>query len=273
MSEALFYHPTVRKVIRAVLVSKGIRAEPDLEDAINEVVLACIEYVHRTGRPPKDVAEAAAIARRIASADGIDAARGRRRRSKSNQGLTGDADAHAPERSPSVDPVDQGRMLAAVRPALTPQQLEALADVGAGVAQAQLAAESGTSPAAMRKRVQASREKALRALAAKGYLVAGGFAALLAGMMLLHLGPWSGPHITGHAPSPIGRAEELAAEQRRLAAVACSERNWDACAKALDRAAGLDAKSERRPDVTALREAIAAGRRGSGAGDVGAEDR
>jgi hypothetical protein len=32
MSEALFYDPAVLKVIRAILVSKGIRAEQDLEE-------------------------------------------------------------------------------------------------------------------------------------------------------------------------------------------------------------------------------------------------
>ena len=71
MSEALFYDPAVLKVIRAILVSKGIRAEQDLEDAIGEVVLACIEYVRQTGRPPKNVDEAKAIARTVANRHGV----------------------------------------------------------------------------------------------------------------------------------------------------------------------------------------------------------
>jgi hypothetical protein len=32
MSEELFNHPEVKKVIRAILVSKGMRSEQELED-------------------------------------------------------------------------------------------------------------------------------------------------------------------------------------------------------------------------------------------------
>jgi hypothetical protein len=157
MSDDLFYEPAVLKVIRAILVSGGIRSEPDLEDAIGEVVLACIEHVRETGRPPKDVPEAIAIARPIARGDGLDAARKRARRGKSHHGLTAEADEHARERQPSIDPVDEARMLSAIRQVLKDDQIEALADVGAGVPKAELAAESRASQAATRKRVQRSR--------------------------------------------------------------------------------------------------------------------
>src|SRR5450755_2317217 len=107
MSDHLFSDPPVLKVIRAILVSRGIRAEHELEDAIGEVVLACIELVRSTGRPPEDVAQAIAIARPIARADATDAARKRARPSKRDQGLTAEADEHAREQPPSIDPPDQ----------------------------------------------------------------------------------------------------------------------------------------------------------------------
>jgi hypothetical protein len=267
MSDGLFYDPAVLKVIRAILVSGGIRAEQDLEDAIGEVVLACIEHVRGTGRPPEDVAGAIAIARPIARGDGIDAARKRARRGKSNQGLTAEADEHAREPQPSIDPVDEARMLSAIRQVLKDDQIEALADVGAGVPQAELAAERRASQAAMRKRVQKSREKALGALRAKGYWVAGGFAALLAGTIAVYVGVSREDDKVSDGRPPDD--QELASVQRRQAAEWCKERNWDECEKALDRASRLDVEGERGAEVAALREAIAAGRRGIGAADAG----
>ncbi len=264
MLERLFYDPAVLKVVRAVLVSKGIRDEQDLEDAIGEVVLACVEHVRATGRPPADVAGAIAMARPIARADAIDAARKRARRAKRNQGPTAEADQHALERQPSVDPVDEERMLAAIRQVLKDDQIEALADVGAGVAQTELATESRTSPAAMRKRVQKSREKALGALGAKGYLVAGGFAALLAGTIAVVVG------FSGGVGEPTRDSPgQVAAEQRRLAEGACRERKWEECEGALDRAARVDPAGDRGAEVAALRGAIAAGRRAMGERDGG----
>jgi hypothetical protein len=268
-SDGLFYDAAVLKVIRAILVSKGIRSEQDLEDAIGEVVLACVEQVRDTGRSPKDVPGAIAVARPIARAEGIDAARKRARRGKSNQGPTADADEHAREQPSSIDPVDEERMLAAIRQVLKDDQIEALSDVGAGVAHADLAADSRTSPAVMRKRVQRSREKALGALRTKGYLVAGGFAALLAGSIAVYIVSEREPPVVSARRPPGARNQELAAEQRRLAADLCKERRWDDCAKVLDLAARLDAEGDRESDVAALREAIAAGRRGIGANDGG----
>jgi DNA-directed RNA polymerase specialized sigma24 family protein len=201
MSDGLFSDPAIRSVIRAILVSRGIRAEADLDDAIGDVVLACIEHVRERGRPPEDVKAATAIARVIARAQGVDAVRKRIRRAKRNQGLTAEADAHALEPQPSIDPVDEERMLLAVREALKDDQIEALADVGAGVTQAELAAEHRASQAAMRKRVQKSREKALGALGAKGYLIAGGFAALLAGTIAVYLGLQREPGVSSAPPS------------------------------------------------------------------------
>lgn len=264
MSDGLFYDPAVLKVIRAILVSGGIRAEHDLEDAIGEVVLACLEHVRDRGRPPGNVAAAIAIARPIARADGVDAARKRARRGKRNQGLTAEADEHAREPQPSIDPVDEARMLSAIRQVLKDEQIEALADVGAGVPQAELAVEGGASHAAMRKRVQKSREKALGALSAKGYWVAGGFAALLAGTIAVYVGVRREPGNVSSGRPPDDRPRELAAEQRRLAADRCREQNWDECEKALDRAARLEAGGDRGAEVAALREAIAAGRRREG---------
>lgn len=268
MSDARFYDPAVLKVVRAIVVSRGIRAEQDLEDAIGEVVLACIEYVRRTARPPEDVAQAIAIARRVANRHGVDEARKRVRRGKRNVGVTGDADEHAKEQPASLDPVDEQRMLGAIRQVLRDDQIEALSDVGAGVTQAELAAESGAAPTAMRKRMQASREKAVGALTARGYWVAGGFAALLAGAVAVYVGAFRGPDVVGHGRPPA----EQAAEERGLAADACEKRHWDECEEALSRAARLDPEGDRGTQVKALRAAIAAGRLGTGAGDGGAAD-
>lgn len=260
MSDALFYDPAVLKVIRAILMSNGIRAEHDLEDGIGEVVLACIEYVRRSGRPPEGVAQAVALARPIARARSVDEARKRARRGASNLGPTGDADEHAREPQPSLDPVDQQRMLDAIRLALKDDQIEALSDVGVGLRQAELAAERNASEPAMRKRLQASRKKAIGALTANGYWVAGGFAALLAGAIALVFLPGRRTDIARHDPASDA-PRELAAEQRRLASDACAQRKWDACEAALDRAAKFDPSGEQAAEVEKLRAAIAAGRR------------
>ena len=270
MSDDLFYDPAVIRAIRAILVSKGIRAEQDLEDAVGEVVLACIEYVRETGRPLSNLAEAIAIARRIAHGDAVDRVRKRAYRGKTDQGPTEDADQHAREPPRELDPVDKERMLSIVRRVLKDDQIAALSDVGVGVPQTELAAESGTSEAAMRKRTQKSRERALGALKANGYLVAGGFAALVGGVAaVLHIGPWRAPSTVGHGRPAEDERKQVAAEQRLIAADWCKERNWDECEKALDRAARIDAEGDRATEVSALRVAIAAGRRGIGAADGG----
>ncbi len=141
--------------------------------------------------------------------------------------------------------------------------------MGAGVTQAQLAAESGAAPTAVRKRTQATRKTAADALGAKGYLVAGGFAALLAGAVAVYVAASREPIAAhGYHESP----EEQAAEQRAVAADACKERRWDECEKALNHAARLDPESDGAAEVKELRAAIAAGRLGAEARDAGAED-
>ncbi len=271
MSEALFYDPAALKVVRAILVSSGIRGTQDLEDAIHAVVLKSIEHVRRTGRPPETVDEAIAIARPIAKTRGLDEARKRVRRGKANAGLTGEADEHAREPQPSLDPVDKERMLGAIGQVLKDDQIELLADVSVGVSQAELAAESGTAPTATRKQAQRSRAKAMGALGARGYWVAGGFAALIAGASALYVGVWRGEPPVAHGRPDDDWRQEQAGEQRREAIERCEQRNWDACEGALDRAARLDAEGDRAPEVAALRAAIAAGRRGTGARDGGGE--
>ncbi len=120
--------------------------------------------------------------------------------------------------------------------------------------------------------MQASREKAVGALSARGYWVAGGFAALLAGSIAVYVGAFREPSIVGHGRPHGEGAEEQAEEQRGVATDACEERRWDACEQALDRAARLDPESDRGAEVKALRAAIAAGRLGAGARDGGAVD-
>jgi len=153
---------------------------------------------------------------------------------------------------------------------LKDEQIVALTDVGAGVSQAQLAAESGMSQAAKRKEFQRLREKVLSVIGSKGFQVSGGFAALVAGVAtVLYVGSGREPVTVGHGRPADDERKQIAAEQRHVAADWCKERNWDECEKALDRAARIDEEGDRAAEVSALREAIAAGRRGMGAGDGG----
>jgi len=271
VAEELFYDRAVIKVIRAVLKATGVRGKQDLEDLTGDVVVDCIEYVRKTGLPPENVAEAIAIARPIAERTGIDWVRKRVRHGKSDQGPTQDADKHAREPQRSVDPVDRKKILLAIRKVLNDEEIAALTDVSVGVSQAELAAERGTSPAATRKQMQRLREKALAVMHSKGFKVSGGFAALVGGvaMVLYAAGPWREPVTVGHGRPADDERKQIAAEQRHVAADWCKERNWDECEKALDRAARIDAQGDRAAEVSALRDAIAAGRRGMGAGDGG----
>ena len=68
----------------------------------------------------------------------------------------------AREPDPSIDPVDRERIFLAIRNVLKDEQIDALTDVGAGVSQAELAAESGLSQAAKHKEFQRLREKVRR---------------------------------------------------------------------------------------------------------------
>ena len=101
-------------------------------------------------------------------------------------------------------------------------------------------------------------------MSARGYLVAGGFGALLATMVAIYVGAWpDSGGVAGQRPDrgrSLTRAIQMAEDQRRLAAETCAEKKWDACEAALDEAARLDAAGDREADVAALRGAIAAGR-------------
>jgi hypothetical protein len=265
--EELFYHRDVLRVIRAVLVSKGVRDE--LEDHIHDVVVKGITRVRGTGRPPANVAEAIAIARPIAGDYAIDVVRKRAGRSKTDQGQTADADEHAHDPGPKVDPVDEKRMIEAIRAELGEAKMEDFIDLGSGASHAELAADRGIAPAAGRKRTERDRKTALNALGVGRYVLVGGLAAL-AGMWLLHIGPWHGDDNTaGRRPRGSDRSLEVAAEQRRVAAEACGMRDWDVCERSLDRAAVLDPEGDHAAEVKALRETIAAGRRATAVGDGG----
>jgi hypothetical protein len=197
------------------------------------------------------------------------------RRGKTNVGSTADADEHAREPDPSVDPVDQERIFGALGKELTPAQIEALADAAAGVPYAELAAEGRTTEPAKRKWMQRVREKARGAMSKQGYQVAG-FAALVSAILGVYFVAIHEPGGTAGRHRHPGTALEEAAEERReaaeacRAAVTCQERNWNSCEDALDTAARLDPDGERAAEVKELRAAIAAARRPAGAGDGGA---
>jgi hypothetical protein len=266
MGEALFHDPEVRKVIRAILVSKGIRGEEDLEDAVGAVVLRCIERVRETGEAPEVVDEAIPLARKITQDLGVDEVRTRVRHGKKNIGPTPDADKHPREPGRTVDSIDAKRILEPVEKALTPEQRQGIIDRASGVPHKDIADSRGISPAAQRKRFEADRKRAWDAVPPqyKAIILAGGFAALVGGTMFaLHRGPWGDSGDVTNSPF------RYAAEQRRIAAQECRERKWDECKKALDRAADADPEGEGAAEVKALREAIAAAKGSVGAGDGG----
>jgi hypothetical protein len=74
---------------------------------------------------------------------------------------------------------------------------------------------------------------------------------------------------TTHAEQP--RRSRPSANSWKLGAIEepahVMARKWDECEKALDRAARADPDGDRGAEVKALRDAIAAGRPGSGSGD------
>jgi DNA-directed RNA polymerase specialized sigma24 family protein len=258
MSEELFNHPEVRAMIRAILLSKGIRGEEDLKDGIQEVISRCIERVRATGRPPNDSPEARAIARPIAEALGVDELRKRVRRGGPHQGLTPDPDAHARDDGSSIDHVDEKKLAGEAKGAITEKQAERLIGKASGVTVARMAKEDGESEEAVRKDLQRASARARQRLLAIGV---GTFAAIVASMMALHVGPFR------ESDEVTKRPREYAAEQRHFAEGACRAHQWEECKKALDRAAEADPEGEQAPEVKGMREAIAKAKRGAGVGD------
>ncbi len=253
---ALFLHPDVLKVVRAILTRYGVPTQ-ELEDAMQDVVLACLEYVRETSRDPEDTRAAIAIVRRIATRDAIDAARKRRSRGTQNVGLTPDPDDHAQPARRKLDDAEKARILAILREEMTDEEIELLIARGAGVPHAEIAAEAGISPAASRKNAERTRKKAQGLLQARGYWTAGAsFAALLGGVALIF---W-----VVREPDNVAQSRaQYAAEQRRFAAQACHERKWDECEKALDRATNVDPEGDQAAEVKTLREMVAAARGGA----------
>jgi predicted DNA-binding protein (UPF0251 family) len=174
----------------------------------------------------------------------------------------------AVEPGPSLDPVDREKALELVRQELADEQIEALVDASRGASHEEIAADRGISAATARKQHERSRKKVAAKLVGAGIV---GVAAMLAGMQMLHVGPWGEDENTaGRPPRGGDRSLEVAAEQRRVAADACEMRDWDVCGRSLDRAAVLDPEGDKAPEVKALREAITAGRRAEGSLDGGA---
>jgi DNA-directed RNA polymerase specialized sigma24 family protein len=137
--ELLFFRWGVLRVIRAVLRSKGIRGKEDLQDAEQEVLIRCIKQVRATGRPPKDVPEAKAIARRVAERYGIDELKKRVRQAKTIDRSTNDPEEHARDDGPLVNVIDRKRYASALEGEITESQAKRLIDIQSGVPQAQIA--------------------------------------------------------------------------------------------------------------------------------------
>jgi hypothetical protein len=271
MSEALFNSPEVRKVIRAVLVSKGVR--DDLENEIEAVVLKCIEQVRKTGRPPADVKEAIALARAIAETHGDDQVRKRARRAKANTGSTDQADEHAAPPSSQLDPNDVKRLVMTAGEVLgsDPQMVATFQGIADGVPQNVLADEQGISHAAMRKRVEKVRKTFFERLTKRKLLVlvpAGAIAALVLWAVFFRnpilTPPDQQARDNGPSPSAIPSTvptvdEALARKQRaaqlRAEAVSlCNQGQWQGCQDKLGDAQGLDPEGNGTPEVTATWE-------------------
>jgi hypothetical protein len=277
MSEELFFHPDVVRVVRAVLVERGVRHEQDLEDGIGNVVKTCIEYVRETRRPPADVKEACTISRGVANLSGKSAVRKTTTRGKTNVGLTDAADEHHADAIESdLDPLDVKRALEIAQQELakagTGVTLETFGDIAAKTKQKQLAEEQGVSHAAMRKRVEKARKTILQRMAEGDMrvLLPPAAIALLAVVALLWMRNASLNEEAQHTPAPTPSTlpsqipvvvmptpeEREAREYRAKAKLLCAAENWGECRLELDTAKMLDSKGEDTPEVKAERAAI-----------------
>jgi DNA-directed RNA polymerase specialized sigma24 family protein len=259
MSDELFYQRPVLRAIRGVLVSRGIRGEQDLLDGIHDVVLECLEqYGEKTGRSPETLADAIAIARRLAHSYAVDKLRARSTHGKVTVGST-DADQHPVEPERGVDRVDRRKIRENLGKGLDKDELEDLEEIADGESHAGIAAKRGISVEASRKRLQVVRAKSKGILDASGWKRAAGVVAFLGGagavVYLVH-GRDSG--------DVTKRPQDYAAEQRHFAADACKARKWDECKNALDRAKEADPEGDTSDEVKRMRDAIEKGRGGAG---------
>ena len=283
MSSALFRHPDVVKVIRAVLMSKGISHEDPLADGIADVIAKAHARVMKTGRPPADVKEAIPIVRSIAEKHTSGMRRDYARGKKVIAGPTGEADEHAPESIGGMAPSDAKRIVQAVVEELAAggavTTLDTLHDIGAGVPQNELADEQGISPAALRKRVQTTRERVIERLTRQKLigLVSAGVAIGALGIAIFffvrsHNPEQEAQHTPAPAPSAVPSQvpvvvmptpeEREARQYRDRAKVLCARQSWGECGLELDTAKMLDPKGEDTPEVKAERAAIDEGEKG-----------
>jgi DNA-directed RNA polymerase specialized sigma24 family protein len=260
MSDELFYQRPVLRAIRGVLASKGILGEQDLLDGIHDVVLECLEqYGEKTGRSPRTLADAVAIARRLAQSYAVDKLRERSTRGKVTVESTDRPDDHAVEPKRGVDPVDRGKILENLGKGLEEDEREDLEDIADGESHSAIAARRGISVEASRKRLQVVRAKSKGILDASGWKKAAGVVAFLGGagaVVYLVLGRDS--------RDVTKRQQDYAVEQRHFAADQCKARKWDECKNALDRAKEVDPEGESADEVKGMREAIEKGRGGAG---------
>ncbi|MGH7294273.1 MAG: hypothetical protein ACRELB_05045 [Polyangiaceae bacterium] len=280
MSEELFFHPDVVRVVRAVLVERGVRHEQDLEDGIGNVVQTCIEYVRETKRPPADVKEACTISRGVANLSGKSAVRKTTTRGKTNVGLTDAADEHHADAIESeLDPVDVKRALEVAQDELARAggsvTLETFGDIAAKTKQKKLAEEHGVSHAAMRKRVEKARKTIVQRMAAGDMrvLLPPAALALLAvlGFFWIRNGMLNQEAQNTPVPTPSAVPSQVpvvvhptmdereAAGYRKEAKALCDIGSWTECRDKLDSAKVRDPKGEELPEVKAERAAIEQG--------------
>jgi hypothetical protein len=257
MADDFYDRPEVRRAVRAVLYSRGIRNEHDLADGVQQVITNCIAQDRKMGRTPEDVPQAVAWATTDANKDGIDAIRHRVRSAKSNQGPTDKADDHAQEGVAFVDPMAAGPLKEIVDEHLTPKEREEFIASVSGVSQKQLAEEAGVPHDVYRKQRQRKRDRFIAAVRRRGLPVTVGALVTLGAVLL-------GVNAFRDNGDATNTRKGYAAEQRHFAADKCKARDWVECENALDRAKSADPEGETSDEVKAMREAIARGRSGAG---------
>ena len=160
-TDALLHHPDVTRVIRAVLMSTGLR-DHLLEDGIQQTYLLALKSTRKN--PPDTILRWQKVCRAVAKKHGISELRKRIAHAKRNVGPTGDVDDHAANAGlrPRWEAHDAKKALEVLFLLLDegvfPANFEAILDaVQAGEKHAEIARQAGLTEAAVGKRLWAAR--------------------------------------------------------------------------------------------------------------------
>jgi hypothetical protein len=275
-TDALLHHSEVLRVIRAIAIEFGIRAEQDIEDFVGDVQKRALETTP-PGERPTDVPGWKALVREVAYNVGRETVKMLCRRGKYNIGPTDRADDHATKSSQSIlEPHERAAIRAIVEEVLREQAGGrhtgvALAGIMTGAPPREMAKDAGISPGLMRKQTSKLR-KVLR----NRFVMAG---IALAGVSVLALGGVEGFHqyqaaqqadsfdancaaprwepMTDEPPRFRDLPDsDKAARLREQATDECGRKDWEPCARDLDMARLYDPSIDEQPDVQAMRKLI-----------------